>query len=255
MWKIVAILLIYFAGQSVTAFVSMDAGDGADIAAKAVTLGRISLAVNAAVILILPAAGLTARRLPAGRPPFCTQGTAVALLATVALTIAVNAAALLLELDDNGTTALFASMTGDPLCLLSLGIVGPLAEETVFRAGLIPAMTRAGLNRWAAAGLAALVFALAHGNAAQGTAAFVMGALFGAFYIATGDIRLPATAHVAVNCMGLAAYLFGDGEDTAVGTASLLACILFFTAAAAGLTTLWARLTFRNNEDTAHRPG
>ena len=245
MWRIVFILLIFLAGQLATGLISVSLAGGTPNAVDPVTIGRVSGAVNLAILFILPAAKLTARRLPPNRQPLFTISTVVALFATIALMLAVNAAILLLEFDDNGTTEVFQGMMHDPLCLLSLAVVGPLAEEAVFRAGLIPSMTRAGLNRWAAAGLAALVFALVHGNAAQGTSAFVMGALFGAFYVISGDIRLSALAHVTVNSMGLISYALDDQPDSPLGTSGLLLLTLVSAVVVAVGITLWAKLTIR----------
>ena len=136
-------------------------------------------------------------------------------------------------------------MMSSPACLLSLAVVGPVAEEAVFRAGLIPAMTRAGLNRWAAAALSALVFSLVHINAAQSIPAFTTGLLLGAFYVVTGDIRLSAAAHITINSMGLISYALDDGSAGKATTAEALTLTLTCFIAAALLTVLWWKLTHR----------
>lgn len=252
MWRIVAILLTYFVAQIATAIVGSALADGKTETARAVALGEASLMVNVALVGILLACGLTARRLPANRPPFFTAATAVALLAALALTFGGNGLSFLLGADDDGTTDLFRAMMGSPLCLLSLAVAGPVAEEAVFRAGLIPAMTRAGLNRWAAAALAALAFALVHGNAAQGIPALLTGLLLGAFYVVTGDVRLSVAAHVAVNSMGLASYALSDGSDTAVPTPEAFALMLTGLGAAAALVVWWWKLTHKKQGNCLH---
>ncbi len=245
MWRIVAILLTYFVAQIATAIVGSALADGKTETAQAVALGEASLLVNVALIGLLLACGWVARRLPAKRPPFMAPATAVALLAAIVLSLGGNGLSFLLNADDHGTTDLFRAMMSSPACLLSLAVVGPVAEEAVFRAGLIPAMTRAGLNRWAAAALSALVFSLVHINAAQSIPAFTTGLLLGAFYVVTGDIRLSAAAHITINSMGLISYALDDGSAGKATTAEALTLTLTCFIAAALLTVLWWKLTHR----------
>ena len=94
--------------------------------------------------------------------------------------------------------------------------------------------------------LAALVFALVHGNAAQGIPAFVLGTLFGVFYVTTGDLRLPVVAHVLVNTSGLVSYYLTPMSDEVTGVAARLILIVSCTLAAVALLVAWQRLRLRN---------
>lgn len=120
-----------------------------------------------------------------------------------------------LELQDGGMTARFAAMRADVACVLLLVIVGPVAEEIVFRAGILRALLDRGQRPAVAIAVSALCFAAVHGNAAQAVPAFVTGAVLGWLYVHTGDIRLSVLAHVTNNALAL--LLLGVPETEALG--------------------------------------
>ncbi len=246
MKAIVFILLLFFAEQVLTALIGTGLDTAGWVDSRAVALGVAALPAQAVLLAVLALTGLVRRRLPADRVALRPGSTLAALAATGFLIVATAAVGELLGADDHGTTELFRSMMGQPLCLVSLAIVGPLTEEVVFREGLVRHMMLSGLNRWAAVALAAAVFALVHGNLAQGLPAFVLGLAFGAFYVATGDLRLPVAAHVLVNSIGLISYSLNDPADTPSDTEGLLFAAIGCGAAAACLLVAWHRLRLRN---------
>ncbi len=108
-----------------------------------------------------------------------------------------------LGLSDDGMNGLFSDMLRSPLCLLLLLAVGPLAEELVFREGILRSLVAAGSRPLAACAVSALLFALAHGNPAQAFPAAVLGFVLGLLYLRTSDLRLCFSAHVANNALAL----------------------------------------------------
>lgn len=108
-----------------------------------------------------------------------------------------------LQLSDGGMDASFAAMVNTGYCLLLLCLVGPVAEELVFRAGVLESLRRAGLNGTWSAAVSALSFAVVHGNWAQGIPAFIVGFLLGLLYLRTRNLRLCLPAHIANNVLGV----------------------------------------------------
>lgn len=115
-----------------------------------------------------------------------------------------------LHLSDEGTTGMFRSMLAHPLCLLQLVVVGPLAEELVFRRGIVHSLHRRGLPGWAAATVGAFAFALVHGNLAQAVPALLAGFLLGMLYLRTNNLWLCLPAHMANNLLAVAFLLRPD---------------------------------------------
>lgn len=85
---------------------------------------------------------------------------------------------------------LFAGMMSHDLGFIAIGIVGPLAEEMVFRGAILRTLNEmlGHRLRWVAIAVSALLFAVVHGNMAQGFAAFLLGLALGWMYVRTGSI-------------------------------------------------------------------
>ena len=96
--------------------------------------------------------------------------------------------------------------------LLTLIIVGPIAEELLFREAIAGEMLRRGANPWVAIVVSAIAFGVTHLNLAQGLYALPIGFLFGVIYYKTGNIILTSLLHIVNN--GIAAIqLYTMGED------------------------------------------
>lgn len=85
---------------------------------------------------------------------------------------------------------MFESIMKEPWGYIALGLLAPIVEEMVFRGAILRKLLEAfqGRRAWIAIVLSALLFALAHGNIAQGIHAFIIGLVFGWMYMRTGSI-------------------------------------------------------------------
>ncbi len=94
-----------------------------------------------------------------------------------------------LEMSDN-MVELFSGIMRQPLGYLILGILAPITEEIVFRGALLRVLleTFGHQKRWIAIVISALIFAVIHGNVAQGTHAFIGGIALGWLYMRTRSV-------------------------------------------------------------------
>ncbi len=207
---------------------------------------EVSQGVSVLVCYLLLLPVLAATGLVRRRPfvPLRLRSRWAAVAALAGLLMAGLGLNLLLEplgLDDGGQMDAFNAMKGNPFCLLLLCLVGPLTEEVVFREGIQRQLAARGLPPAGAALVAALAFALVHGNPAQALPAALLGFLLGLLYVRTGDIRLCFPAHVLNN--GLAVFfLFRPDLEPGLssgGVARTLAVGGFWLLAGIGLIALW----------------
>lgn len=114
---------------------------------------------------------------------------------------------LLYDLPEN-YNELFKSMMGHDLGFLAIGILAPLAEEMVFRGAILRTLLSAfgKQRRWLAIGITALLFAVIHGNLAQGFGAFFLGLLIGWMYYRTGSIVPGVVFHWVNNSIAVILY-------------------------------------------------
>lgn len=69
----------------------------------------------------------------------------------------------------------------NPIGILSACLIGPLAEEAIFRGAILRRLLEKKWNPWYAIVISAIFFALAHGNFGQGMTAIMGGALWAGF--------------------------------------------------------------------------
>ena len=103
-----------------------------------------------------------------------------------------------LELPDD-MSKIFAGMSLTVVGALSIGVIGPIVEEFVFREALLGSMLKGGMNKWVAITASALVFGIIHWNPAQIPFATVIGFIFGIIYYKTGNIVIPSILHIVNN--------------------------------------------------------
>lgn len=110
---------------------------------------------------------------------------------------------LSLELPDT-FESLFQTISESWLGLVSVGLLGPIAEEVVFRGGIMRPLLNRGASPLMALGVSALMFGFAHGNLAQGFFAMLLGILLGILYLRTRSLVLCSLCHIINNSCSLA---------------------------------------------------
>ncbi|MBO4672828.1 MAG: CPBP family intramembrane metalloprotease [Bacteroidaceae bacterium] len=105
----------------------------------------------------------------------------------------------------------FTDMSNSFIGAISIGIIGPIIEEFVFREGVLGYMLRSGVNKWVAIIASALAFGLIHINPAQVPFAAAIGIIFGIIYYKTGNIVIPCLLHILNNSVAVwQMYSLGD---------------------------------------------
>ena len=103
-----------------------------------------------------------------------------------------------------------------PLGLFTIAVLGPLAEELLFRGGVQTDLQRRHSDQgvWVPIGLSAAIFALIHMNPAQMPVALVLGGYLGYAYWRTGSLAAPVCIHIFNNGLAclLALLLPGSGS-------------------------------------------
>ena len=114
---------------------------------------------------------------------------------------------------------IFNSMACSVVGALSIGIIGPIVEEFIFREAILGWMLRGGVNKWVAITASAIVFGLIHANPAQIPFATVIGFIFGIIYYKTGNIVITSILHILNNSTAvLLMVLQGEeAEDKKLG--------------------------------------
>jgi membrane protease YdiL (CAAX protease family) len=117
----------------------------------------------------------------------------------------------LTNLLENQLTALSNSFVG----ILTIALIGPLAEEMVFRVGIEGHLLRKGLKPWYAILISAAIFSIIHLNPAQMLGAFALGILFGWLFYRTGSAIPSILGHVLNNslCVVLS-FAYPDPKTT-----------------------------------------
>ena len=98
--------------------------------------------------------------------------------------------------------------------LLTLTIIGPIAEELLFREAIVGEMLRRGARPWTAIIVSAVAFSCLHFNPAQVLYALPLGIIFGIIYYKTGNIVLTSILHILNNYIVVAQLRTMSGEIT-----------------------------------------
>lgn len=136
-------------------------------------------------------------------------------------TVASNAAGELIALPDN-LENFFTGMATSVVGALSIGVIGPIVEEYVFRESIIGYMVRRKVNPWVAIISSSLVFGLIHGNPAQIPFAIAMGVLLGMLYYKTGNIIICSILHIINNSIAVFFYWIYGPEANDIKLADMV---------------------------------
>lgn len=123
------------------------------------------------------------------------------------------------------------------LTALSIVVVGPLAEELVFR-GIIQTRLLRAMPSWTAVVLQAALFGIIHGTPIQMAYAFLLGLALGFLRSRTGSILPGFAAHAAFNATNDPLGLFGGAAENwyallVMAAVSAAGCVLCRRGAAA----------------------
>lgn len=83
--------------------------------------------------------------------------------------------------------------------ILTIAIIGPIAEELVLREGLCGYLIRNGSNPTKAIWISAITFGIIHFNPTQVAIAVIIGIILGIIYVKTGSIVLTSIIHILNN--------------------------------------------------------
>ena len=173
----------------------------------------------------------------------CSGWTAAfSAFAALGLFVAINLALALLPeawlAAYNADMALVAS-TG-LLTALSIVVIGPLAEELVFR-GIIQTRLLRAMPTWTAVVLQAVLFGIIHGTPIQIVYALLLGLALGFLRCRTGSILPGFAAHAAFNAMNDPLGLLGGGAESWYALAVMAAvCAVWCVLCRRGLAELAA---------------
>ena len=87
------------------------------------------------------------------------------------------------------------------LRVLAVGILGPIAEELIFRGALFARLSATKLGAWPSVVILAIAWGVLHYTYAGGVVAMIIagGLLLGAARVRTGSVWVPALMHIAWN--------------------------------------------------------
>lgn len=122
--------------------------------------------------------------------------------------VALDFCAEILDLPDM-MVDIFIKLGSDPWGIVSIAIIGPVAEEVLFRWGIMRHYMPGGA--WRAILISALAFGIIHMNPAQVPFAAAMGVLLGILYWRSGSIAWPIALHILNNSLAcVQILLLGD---------------------------------------------
>lgn len=137
---------------------------------------------------------------------------------------------------------------------LAIGVIGPIAEEYLFREAIQGGMLRYGARPWVACVVSALIFGIVHGNPAQILFAFIIGLVFAIVYMHTRSIIPVIICHIINNSTSVVLMnIYSDnpniGFNEILGTTP--AVVAFVLSLAVGLLLLRLFLKQSRAEQTA----
>ena len=225
-------------------------GDGTalhEIVKQPTLLGLTLIVSSIVTILVIKGIGMMSFK-----NAFCSKGITLpnSLLAIIAAVTGIAATNIFSEMIDlpNIIEVQITSMSSNIWGILAISLFGPIAEEVVFREGILGHTLRNGMKPWAAICFSALLFGLIHLNPAQIPFAFCVGLILGFIYYRTGNIVLTSIIYIINNSFScLLLYLYGNKANDIkmcdyLGGASI-PCIVIFAALCIWLLIIFKKKT------------
>ena len=236
MWKALKYILIYFAFQLLGAVVVLIPGYIMD-ADEAVIL-VIALAVaNLLFCLYI----FRKNRIRLDKQSFTIRPWTILLLSVIAVFFFILPEVELIERLDlpNNLGDELDDVGGTFLGLISIGILGPISEELLFRGAVLGSLLEWRPIRsmpWIAILLSAALFGLVHMNPAQMPGAFAIGLLYGWLAYRTGSLLPGIVGHIFNNSLVCILEMFPEEEGSPETVAEMFdSPLLEFLAVAASL--------------------
>ena len=126
----------------------------------------------------------------------------IAIIAAIAGAFAGNIANEQLDLP-NLMEQEFTDMSKNIIGILAIAIIGPIAEEVVFRGAVCRSLLKKGVSTGLTVLISAMLFGLIHFNPAQIPFAFVMGLVLGYIYCRTGSLVPTIITHILNNSISV----------------------------------------------------
>lgn len=227
--KVLAPVLIFWGLQGLTQVVIMagdvamhvmQEGEGSGqatqwIAQDAIGISLLTLVISSLLtIAILAKMGIGIARtqwvLPNAKELVGYIALLLCLMAWVDLLLSI------LDLPDWNNQLMYGLMKS-PWGIFSITLLGPIAEEFVFRGGVTERLLSR-VKPAVAIGLSALVFGLVHVNPPQVIGAGLLGALLAHSYIKTRSLWIPVILHVINNSMAVGLSLYTDNKTESLRT-------------------------------------
>lgn len=150
---------------------------------------------------------------------------AIAVIGAIVGIIGTNILSEFLDLP-NFLEAQLEGMFSSVLGVLVIGVVGPIAEEVVFRASILGYMLRKGVDKWVAIIVSSFIFGIMHFNPAQIPFAMIVGIILGVIYYRTGNILLTSLIHILNNSVAcLLNNIYGEDYKITEGCETISAII------------------------------
>lgn len=245
-WALVAlIVLLFVAAQAIGSAIGILCKLQMPVILLMVNAGAIALAL---LLRVVHPADL---RLPQND----ARTTVQQIVGLFCLCLGISTLSEALELPDLTTDSLGGIITS-PVGALTIAIVGPLAEECFFRAGILGGLMRRGVKMWWAIGISALLFGLIHANPAQIPFAMCIGISLGYCYVRSGSILVPLVGHILNNSVVVASYFyFGAEKVNEMHTYDLLGGPIWGNVVAAliaiaGALLLWNKAPAKDSSPT-----
>ena len=217
MFRPLIVLAIYFLIQFVCTipFIANSIIQGyefSNIMPSAYDLSWSLIASSAITVVILHAF----RFINLAKPGFRNLKPKSAALAIVSIILLMFASNILTEWMqlDNIMADQFSAMAQTTPGAFAIGIVGPIAEEYVFREAIQGGMLRYGARPWVAYFVSALIFGIVHANPAQIPFAFLVGLAFAVVYMHTRSIIPVIICHIINNSTSVVLMnIYSDSPD------------------------------------------
>lgn len=135
--------------------------------------------------------------------------------------------------------------------ILSIAVVGPIAEEVMMRRIILTEMKEATHSKWGGILISAAIFAIIHLNPAQILFAFPAGILLGWLYCRTGSLLVPICVHILNNSLAVLLVRLGT-EDSITSLSDPRAIMeLVVCAVVAVPLIIWMNRHYRRQEQTS----